>query len=391
MAPRTRAKRPKLARRQRLSLEELDVLLDVRVADFDRVVRQLVKEFRSQSVSVEIPYGTELLALRPFDTRLSWVGVYEAQAQRLARHDRAEEFLMARRYEFLRARAVAALEEVGYDAEQIPALLRAGSTGLPPAPKKPTAAQRKHLTRALDELEALRNRYVEGALYMVIGVAHRYRNLGVDFTDLIQEGNASLFQAIDGFDWRRDVRFKTYAQYWIHQAMLKVLYNSSRTVRVPIWVQKALAKINKVRERERSVDGSPPSAKVVGERLGLTEERVRELLQTKRFAVSLDAEVAGEDGLSLAQVLADESSADVAELTDDDDLGACLNDVLDDLPSRERLILQRRYGLEGREPETLAEIAVDLGITAERVRQLQKAALERLKKPVTMNRLRAYA
>jgi RNA polymerase sigma factor (sigma-70 family) len=383
-------RRPRLQRGQVLSLAELDALLDVKVASFDRTVQRLIKEFRAKGISVAIPVGEELIALKPVDSRVSWARLYEAQVQRLASMGRTEEFLMARRYDFFRTRARSILIELGFAEGDVPRLLRGSAQHLPAAPLEPTPEQQAHLDLALGELERLRNHYVEGALYMVLACAHRYRNLGVDFADLIQEGNASLFQAVEGFDWRRDVRFKTYAQYWIHQAILKALYNSSRTVRVPIWVQKTLAKIQRVRERGRQADGALPADADVGEQLGLPASRVEELLKTKRYAVSLDAEVSGEEGASLSQLLPDDRAAAVPEAIEDGNLVECLDEVMADLPSREHLILTRRFGLHGHAPETLGEIAADLGITAERVRQLQNAAIGRLKKPRKTSRLRAY-
>lgn len=379
-----------LGRNRTISLEELDQLLDVKVPAFARTVARLIKEFRSKGISVRVPQAEELIAMKPIDSRVSWARLYEAQVQRLARPGRADEFLMARRYEFMKARATAALREVGYPEAEIPDLLRQGLRNLQPPSELPSAEAAAHLERALREFEGLRNHFVEGALYLVFACAHRYRNLGVDFADLIQEGNASLFQAIEGFDWRRGVRFKTYAQYWIHQAILKVLYNSSRTVRVPIWVQKTLSKIQRAREQGRGPDGVLPTPEQVGAKLGIPGERVADLLKTKRYAVSLDSEIATEDGASLAQLLADERAPSVLESVDDGDLGACLDEVMADLPSREQSILTRRFGLHGQAPETLGEIAADLGITAERVRQLQNAALGRLKRPAKINRLRAY-
>ena len=241
----------------------------------------------------------------------------------------------------------------------------------------------------MQELEDLRNLYVEGALHIVLGTVARYRGLGVDSPDLIQEGNASLFQAIEGFDWRREVRFRTYAQYWVQQAVLKMLYNSARTVRVPIWVQKVLGKIRKTQDLIRR-DGREPTHAEVAQRLGLTEEKVAWVLATKRYAVSLDAEFGGDDGATLAQMLPDEASAPVPESVPEGDLRRTLEEAMVDLPDRERMILRRRFGLGGSEPETLGAIAADLGITAERVRQLQNAALNRLQKPGKLRQLKAF-
>lgn len=293
---------------------------------------------------------------------------------------------MARRHEFLRTRVVTELARAGVpkgEAEELAARPRSAveqqlvDRGLE---RKGTAAERRYRDRCLVELEELRNLYVEGALYLVLSTVHRYQGLGVDTSDLIQEGNASLFQAIEGFDWRRDVRFKTYAQYWVHQAVLKMLYNGSRTVRVPVWVQKALGKIRRLQQAGRA-DGRELTNEEIGERLDMPSERVEQILTTKRYAVSIDAHVADEDGATLAQLLADEEQAPIPETITEGDLGESLDRAMADLPDRERMILRRRFGIGGGEPETLGEIAVDLGITAERVRQLQNAALARLKKP----------
>jgi len=379
-----------LRRGDTLSLEDLDRLLDIRIEDYDQVLPRLVREFWSKSISVDVPEGDGQPIVGLQGAKNSWVRLYAAQVQRLPKMDRADEFRFARRYEFMKARGRAALELIGHSPSQVGELLLGGGRDLPAMPG--TTTQTLERVRAiLRELEELRNRYVEGALYMVPAATYRYRNLGVDTADLIQEGNASLFQAIEGFDWRRDVRFKTYAQYWIHQAVLKVLYNSSRTVRVPIWVQKALSKIKRVRDQNRTGDGEPVSNKVVAEQLGFSEARVDELLRAVRRSVSIDAEIGGEDGSSLAHLLADENAPSVLEQIDDTDLGALLDEAMDVLSSREQLILERRFGLHGRSPETLGEIAADLDITAERVRQLQKAALTRLQQHGSSDRLRALA
>ena len=217
---------------------------------------------------------------------------------------------MARRHEFMVARVDAALSAAGYPKQQIPELRHLSLQDLPPSPKRRDTT---HLCRCMAELAALRRRYVEGALYLVGACAFRYRGLGVDMVDLVQEGNASLFQAIDGFDWRRDVRFKTYAQYWIQQAVLKTLYNSSRTVRIPIWVQKTLRKINRLKEHGHPVTGGEMNNAAIAKALDMPEKRVDELLSTRRYAVSLDAKMPGEAGVTLATLLADDDQLPVHE------------------------------------------------------------------------------
>ena len=299
---------------------------------------------------------------------------------------------MARRHEFLRTLVLQGLGAAGFDeqgaeefvgrpAREVVAELRSR--------RAPRSVDLSWLEQIVGQYEELRNLYVEGALYIVLSTVNRYRGLGVDTADLIQEGNASLFQAIDGFDWRRDVRFRTYAQYWVHQAVLKMLYNSSRTVRVPIWVQKVLGKIRRAQEAGRR-EGRELTHEELGARLGIPAERVQWVLSTRRYAVSLDAETSVGEGGTLAQALPDTSLVPIPESIPAGDLRQELDEVMADLPPRERGILRRRFGLDGGEPETLGEIAVDLGITAERVRQLQNAALGRIKKPSKLRRLQAF-
>lgn len=362
---------------QLVSLEQLDALLDVTVGQFDRRVQKVIKDLRAKQARIDVP-SARMTAIAP--DGIGWTRLYEAQVQRLPRMDRAEEFVMARRYEFLRERARVELVRAGFEADALKEL-----AGEVEAPVRLADAD-PLLLDAVRDFADLRNLYVERGLHLVLSSVYRYRGLGVDTVDLVQEGNASLFQAIDGFDWRRDVRFKTYAQYWIHQAILKVLYNASRTVRVPIWVQKALRKVRRAQEDLRLKSGGEPRFEVVAEAVGMTPQRVQELVETKRHAVSLDMESA-DAGASLGQMLVDENSVPVFEAIDDRNLSARLGEVMAELPERERHILQRRYGLEGRESETLGEIAADLGITAERVRQLQQVAIRRLRAPASMARL----
>lgn len=387
----------KLAPGQLVRLPELDSMLDVETDRFSATAGKLAREFLRAAALLDIAGYREhrLATATPAvigdmpDVRGSH---YQADLRRIPPMDREEEFRMARRHEFLRA-----LVEAGFlaldmtpqqakDAARLSAAMGRAAAQAQPAKR---GFDRAWFDQVLGQLEDLRNLYVEGALYIVLGTVNRYRGLGVDTADLIQEGNASLFQAIDGFDWRRDVRFRTYAQYWVHQAVLKMLYNSARTVRVPIWVQKVLGKIRRAIEAGRR-EGRDLSHAEIGERIGVSAEKVAWVLATRRYAVSLDAEISSEEGSSLVQLLPDESLVPVPESIPAGDLREVLDGAMADLPEREQRILRRRFGLDGREPQTLGEIAVDLGITAERVRQLQNAALGRMKKPGKLRRLQAF-
>jgi RNA polymerase sigma factor (sigma-70 family) len=305
---------------------------------------------------------------------------------------------MARRYAFAKARLGHALRQAAIPESVVADVIsgvRATSAGFEAwdLRRHPgcTAAKLRRIRRSYDELEELRNRYIEGALYLVLKSVHRFAGLGIDSADLVQEGNASLFQAVEGFDWTRDVRFKTYAEYWINQAFLKMLYNNVRTVRIPVWVQKALKKINTLRNRARHATGEELTSEQIGSALGMSAEKVDELLRTNRYAVSIDADLPGEDGGRIGDLLADGESRAVTELVEDVSLNERLSEVMADLPEREKLILTLRFGLGGREPYTLAQVGELLDVSAERIRQLQEAALRRLQIPRKLRRLETFA
>ncbi|MFM1872692.1 MAG: hypothetical protein RL398_2114 [Planctomycetota bacterium] len=387
----------KLKANEAVALRRLDDLLDVPVDRFDAASEALAKEFFRAQATLDVAEHRQFLAETATPTVVGDMPdvrgtAYQAELRRIPAMDRAEEFRMARRHDFARRLLKLALAKAGLAAGRIdevaalPAAAMVVEVAALPAKK---GVDRTWFGKLAAAYEDLRNLYVEGALYIVLSTVNRYRGLGVDTADLIQEGNASLFQAIDGFDWRRDVRFRTYAQYWVHQAVLKMLYNSARTVRVPIWVQKVLGKIRRVQERFRR-DGREATHTEIGAELGIPAERVEWVLATRRYAVSLDAEIKSEEGSSLVQLMPDETLEPIPESIQEGNLRETLDEVLADLPEREQRILRRRFGLDGRDPQTLGEIAVDLGITAERVRQLQNAAISRIKKPAKLRQLQAF-
>jgi RNA polymerase sigma factor (sigma-70 family) len=389
--------RPKLATGQVVDVDQLDRWLDVPAARFALVAQRLTKAFLASRATVNVAAYRMQRAVSVSPLTIPDLpdvrgGFYQTELRRIPPMDRDEEFRMARRFEFVRGLVAAGLVAVGFGKASAQDLARRPTSEILAAlatRKTKKGFDRAWFERVLDQHDHLRNLYVEGALYVVLGTVHRYRGLGVDAPDLIQEGNASLFQAIEGFDWRRDVRFRTYAQYWVHQAVLKALYNSARTVRIPIWVQKVLGKIRKVQEAGRR-EGRELTPAEIGARLDMPAERVEFVLGTRRYAVSLDAELSPGEGTSMAQSLADENLLPVPETVSEGNLRLALDGVMQDLPERERMILRRRFGLDGAEPETLGEIASDMGITAERVRQLQNAAIGRIKKPAKLRQLQAF-
>ncbi len=220
---------------------------------------------------------------------------YERELGRLPRLSRIGEFRFARRYSFYRSWLDEVLGDCGFDEPRVKEILLKEDLDKIEWPAKATRKPERieHAKQRLTELTELRNVYLHGVLYIVMSAVHKYRGRGIETPDLIQEGNVSLYQAFEGFDWRRDVRFKTYAEYWVNQAFLKILYNSVRTVRVPVWVQKALKKIKDLQARVAIAEGRELSNAEIGKELDLPEDKVKDLIATQRYAVSIDAEIGG--------------------------------------------------------------------------------------------------
>ncbi len=384
-----------------LTWRDLDPWLDGGDRAFARDIRKLDKAFDAKEIRIlpmrpEDPReaeGYEMPYRQQGSLRRDGLSHYERELARLPRLNRVGEFRMAKRYEFLRFRLEEALKQAGFDEEDRKAVCASGNLEGHPWKGAFRRATRKQaaVRRKLEEFGALREAYIRGALYIVMKAVHRYRNLGIDTPDLVQEGNLSLFQALEGFDWRRSVRFKTYAEYWVNQAFLKILYNGVRTVRVPVWVQKALKKIRDLQSAGEQEIGRPLSVEEVGDRLDIPASRVEELLRTQRRSVSLDAALGGEGEGRVGDLIEDDRLTPVEEQVVDVSLEERLAEVLEGLSERECMILKLRFGLGGRKPKTLLEIGQILKVSAERVRQIQETAIKRLKLPAVRERLAPFA
>ncbi len=254
-----------------------------------------------------------------------------------------------------------------------------------------SAAEEQELAKKMIEGDAeAKKQLINANLRLVVSIAKRYVGRGMQFLDLIQEGNLGLMKAVDKFDYTKGFKFSTYATWWIRQAITRSLADQARTIRIPVHMVETINKLTKTSRTLLQKLGREPTQSEIAEAMGISESRVVEIQKIAQDPVSLEAPIGEEEDSHLGDFIEDKNTASQIDIAESKMLKEQVKEILSTLAPREAMVLMLRYGLKDNRPRTLEEVGRVFNVTRERIRQIEAKALRRLKHPNKVKKLKDF-
>jgi len=254
--------------------------------------------------------------------------------------------------------------------------------------------QLKDINKRMNEGESnsrdAKKEMIEANLRLVISIAKKYTNRGLQFLDLIQEGNIGLMKAVDKFEYRRGYKFSTYATWWIRQAITRSIADQARTIRIPVHMIETINKMNRLSRQHLQEFGFEPDASVLAEKMEIPEEKIRKIMKIAKEPISMETPIGDDDDSHLGDFIEDGANTAPLEAAMQAGLRDVVKDILDSLTPREAKVLRMRFGIEMSTDHTLEEVGKQFDVTRERIRQIEAKALRKLKHPSRSDKLRSF-